>query len=34
LRAMSVLRKLPALEKQVKVLEEHLLELNHQGVLV
>jgi UDP-3-O-[3-hydroxymyristoyl] glucosamine N-acyltransferase len=34
LRAMSVLRKLPALEKQVKVLEEHLLELNQQGVLV
>ncbi|CAH0994211.1 UDP-3-O-acylglucosamine N-acyltransferase [Emticicia aquatica] len=34
LRAMSVLRKLPALEKQVKALEEHLLELNQQGVLV
>jgi UDP-3-O-[3-hydroxymyristoyl] glucosamine N-acyltransferase len=33
LRSMSVLRKLPAIEKQVKILEEQLLELNPQGVL-
>ncbi|GGD68343.1 UDP-3-O-acylglucosamine N-acyltransferase [Emticicia aquatilis] len=33
LRSMAVLRKLPALEKQVKALEEQLLELNQQGVL-
>jgi UDP-3-O-[3-hydroxymyristoyl] glucosamine N-acyltransferase len=34
LRSMAVLRKLPALEKQVKALEEQVLELNQQGVLV
>lgn len=33
LRSMAVLRKLPALEKQIKALEEQLLELNQQGVL-
>lgn len=33
LRSMAVLRKLPTLEKQVKTLEEQLLELNQQGVL-
>ncbi len=34
LRSMAVLRKLPALEKQVKALEEQFLELQQQGVLV
>ncbi len=33
LRSMAVLRKLPAIEKHLKVLEEQLLELNPQGVL-
>jgi len=33
LRSMAVLRKLPAIEKQVKVIEEQLLELNQTRVL-
>ncbi len=33
LRAMSVLRRLPTLEKQIKILEEQIAELTNQGIL-
>jgi UDP-3-O-[3-hydroxymyristoyl] glucosamine N-acyltransferase len=33
LKSMAVLRKLPAIEKQVKAIEEQILELNQHGVL-